>query len=146
MNKDYMFYLNWEDNEKNIFKVGYLAQIEKEYYLVIRSDERNSENSSEKSVYDRGFIGIPGFISGRIYKSPELFDFFKNRILHKDSKDPCSELTATEGKSMIDSFSLEPISDILMEKQKENLLQAYKKQQELKELKDKKQEDTEISA
>lgn len=145
MNKDYMFYLNWEDNAKNIFKVGYLAQIENEYYLVIRSDERETENNNEKSVYDRGFIGIPGFRTGEIYKSSELFDFFKNRILHKDSKDPCNELAKSEGKSMIDSFSLEEVSEILAHKQKEILLEAYKKQEQLKQLKNK-EEDIEINA
>lgn len=134
-NRDYVFYLNWDDKDKNTFKVGYLAQIEEEFYFVIRSREKEK---TENSAYDKGFIGIPGFRAGEIYKSKELFDFFKNRILNKYSKTPCKELAETKGKSMIDSFYLEEIEEF--EKQKRLLLEAYEKQEESKKNKDNKSE------
>lgn len=139
-NKDYIFYLNWEDNIKNIRKVGYLAHIEDNFYLII-SNKNNAE-----TAYSNGFIGIPGFKSGEIYKSNELFDFFKNRISDKDSNDPCSELSKNEGKSMVDSFSLEEVPEMLADRQKQALLEAYQKQEELKELKNKEKEGIEINA
>lgn len=125
-NKDYIFYLNWEDNMKNMRKVGYLAQIEKEFYLLVIGMEKG------KTAYDNGFIGIPGFKTDEIYKSEELFSFFQNRILDKDSKNPCEELLKNEGKSMIDSFSLEEVPEGIAEKKKEALLEAYKIQEEKK--------------
>ena len=139
-NKEYIFYLNWEDNIKNTRKVGYLAHIEESFYLLVSGRE------NAKTAYENGFIGIPGFKSDEIYKSLELFDFFKNRIMHKDSNDPCKELLETEGKSMIDSFSVEEVPEILADRQKQALLEAYKKQEELKELRSKKVEDKEINA
>lgn len=134
--KDFVFYLNWEDREKNAFKVGFIAQIEKEFYLLIKSDEKDRED--ERSAYDRGFIGIPGFRPGEIYKSSRLFDFFRNRILDKDSQDLRSELSKNNGsRSSIDSFYLELVSEISEDKQKERLLEAYKTQEELKRIRSK---------
>ena len=130
-NKDYVFYLNWEDNQDNPLRVGYLARIEEAYYLLI-SNEKNAE-----SAYERGFIGIPGFKAGEIYRSQELFDFFKNRVLDKQSPNPCEELARTKGKSMIDSFSLEQASEIMLDKHKRTLLEAYEKQEKLKKVKNK---------
>ena len=124
--RDYIFYLNWEDTIKNIRKVGYLANIENEFYLLI-SGEKNAQ-----TAYANGFIGIPGFRSGEIYKSSELFLFFKNRILNKEIENPCEELLKNEGKSMIDSFSLEEVPEGIAEKKKEALLEAYKIQEEKK--------------
>ena len=124
--KDYVFNLNWDDIKKNSIKVGCLAQINEEFYFVI-STEKNAE-----TAYQNGFIGIPGFKPGEIYKSQELFDFFKNRVLDKDSADPCEELSETKGISSIDSFSLEPVPDSLLKRQIEILLEAYEKQEELK--------------
>lgn len=126
--KDYIFNLNWEDIKKNSIKVGCLAQVDGEYYFVI-SNERNAE-----TAYENGFIGIPGFKPGEIYKSQRLFDFFRNRILNKESDDPCAELAGTKGMSRVDSFWLEPVSDVLAARQIETLLQAYEKQEELKKL------------
>lgn len=139
-NKDYVFHLNWEDRIKNAWRVGYLAQIDKEFYFVI-SSEKNAE-----SAYANGFIGIPGFKPGEIYKSHELFDFFKNRILNKESDDPCSELLKNGGRSMVDSFSLEQVSEILLTKQKEILMEAYQKQEEIKKIREKNRENTERDA
>ena len=126
--KDYIFFLNWEDNMKNIRKVGYLANIEKEFYLLI------SDIANAKTAYDNGFIGIPGFRAGEIYKSSELFSFFKNRILDKESDDPCGELLKNEGKSMVDSFSIEKVPEILAERQKKILLKAYSIQEKKKKI------------
>lgn len=128
-NKEYIFYLNWEDNMKNPRKVGFLAKIENEFYFVI-SNEKNAE-----AAYNNGFIGIPAFRSGQIYKSTELFDFFKNRIQNKKSEDPCAELAKSGGKSMIDSFFVEEVPELLADRQKQALLEAYQKQEELKALK-----------
>lgn len=145
-NKNYIFYLNWADKEKNPFRVGFLAQIEKEFYLVIRDKEKTENDINETTAYDNGFIGIPGFISGRIYKSEELFEFFKNRLLDKKSNDPCQELAQTKGISMIDSFYVEEVSEIVLDKYAEALVEAYAKQEELKKLKDKNKEDTQRGA
>ena len=123
-------------------KVGYLAQIDSSFYFVI-SSEKNAE-----SAYENGFIGIPGFKPGEIYKSHELFDFFKNRILDKDSNDPCKELAQSKGISNVDSFSLEQVSELLVNKQKETLIEAYIKQEKLKKIRveDNNKKDTERDA
>lgn len=128
-NKEYIFYLNWEDNIKNIRKVGYFAHIDESFYLLI-SGKKNAG-----TAYENGFIGLPGFKTDEVYKSSELFDFFKNRILDKDSKDPCQELLKNQGKSMVDSFSLEKVPEIIADRQIHALLQAYEKQEKLKEIK-----------
>lgn len=147
MNKrDYIFYLNWEDKEKNSFRVGFLAQIKNDFYLVIRDKEKTENDINQTSAYDKGFIGIPGFIPGRIYKSEELFEFFKSRVLDKKSKDPCQELSETKGVSNIDSFYVEEASEFVSDKYAEALLEAYKKQEELKKLKNKSKEDTQRGA
>lgn len=138
--REYICYLNWEDNMKNIRKVGYFAYIQQNFYLLVSGRE------TAKTAYENGFIGIPAIRPDEIYRSPELFNFFRNRILNKDSKDLCGELLENEGKSRIDSFSLEEVPEILADRQKQTLLEAYKKQEELKQLKSKKSEDIEINA
>lgn len=130
-NKDYIFYLNWDDSEKRNFRVGYLAQIEDDFYFVIRSKEQSGKESNP-NPYDNGFIGVPGFRTGEIYKSNELFDFFKNRILDKNSKNPCKELSETRAISMIDSFYLEEFQGELADNQKRILIKAYEEQERLK--------------
>lgn len=131
-NKEYIFYLNWEDKIKNAWKVGYFAKIEEYFYFII-SDEKNAQ-----SAYDRGFVGIPGFKPGEIYKSKELFDFMKYRVLNKEANDPYEEFSVNKGKSMVDSFYFEEISENLSKKYMELLLEAYEKQTQLVEFKDKK--------
>lgn len=137
INRDYIFNLNWEDNMKNIRKIGYFAKIENEYYLLI-SGEKNAE-----AAYSNGFAGLPGFKPDVVYKSQQLFDFFRNRVLDKKSEDPCAELAITKGESMIDSFSIEEISEILSDKSKQALIEAYKVQEELNELKNKNENENE---
>ena len=127
-NKDYIFYINWEDKMKNMRKVGYFAHLNKYFYLLI-SGEGNS-----KTAYENGFVGIPGFKVDNIYRSPQLFEFFKNRILNKNSENPCQELLENEGKSMIDSISLEIVPESLANKHIESLLDAYRIQEEKKKI------------
>lgn len=50
-----VFYLTWEDNLKNQYRVGFLAQIHGDYYLVIKRQQE------AESAYEKGFIGIPRF-------------------------------------------------------------------------------------
>ena len=128
-NKDYIFYINWEDNMKNMRKVGYFAHLNEYFYLLISGEEK------VKTAYENGFVGIPGFKADQIYRSPELFDFFKNRILNKDSVNPCKELLENEGKSMIDSFSLAEVPETLASKHIKSLLEAYAIQEKKKDFK-----------
>ena len=82
-NKDYIFYLNWGDKERNSFRVGFLAQIKNDFYLVIRDKEKTENDINQTSAYDSGFIGIPGFMPGRIYKSEVRFKNKKILIFYK---------------------------------------------------------------
>lgn len=101
--KEYVFYLEWEDAEKESFKVGFLAEINKMFYFVI------SKKQSAELAYNKGFVGIPGFNPGEIYYSSELFDFFERRVLDKKGINPCTELAKTQGRSLVDSFYLEEV-------------------------------------
>ena len=123
--KDYFFYINWEDTEKNRHRIGMLAQIENVYYLKMNSRENAS------SAYSSGCIGIPGFQNDRVYKSEELFDFFKRRILNKDAENLCEELKIDLGKSMTDSFVLEEIPEKLGERFKNIILEMFKNQEKM---------------
>lgn len=122
MNKDYIFHINWADRYKASHRVGILAQIDELFYLIIR-DEKKAE-----FAYKNGFVGIPGFKKEEIYKSSELFDFFKSRILDKKQNNVCEELLRTRGVSMIDSFSVEEILPRMVPKYREVILQAYELQ------------------
>ena len=124
-NKEYMFYINWQDRNNINWQVGYLGEIEEEYYLLIKDEKRAPK------AYLSGFIGIPGFLQGRVYRSPELFDFFKNRVLAKKSEEPLSELFRTKGVSNIDSFSVEVVPEELVPDKQEELKTAYQIQQRL---------------
>ena len=130
--KDYVFYLNWEDRLNHIHKVGMLAQIDKMYYFFIR----NRENAI--AAYNAGFIGVSGFEPEKVYKSPELFDFFKSRILDKKSNTPCEELAENKGISMVDSFSLEELSPKISKEYKKIITQLYDIQEKRKEIQEQK--------
>ena len=119
MNKDYVFRVNWEDRHKNIYVIGILAKIEDSFYLVFK-DEKHIE-----TAYKQGYIGIPGFNVEEIYKSQELFDFFKSRILQTNKSNPCEELARSRGISMIDSFSVDQLSERMIPKYREIILEAY---------------------
>lgn len=128
MNKDYVFHINWEDRHKQLYRVGFLAQLDEYFYLIIK-DQENAQ-----TAYNSGFIGIPGFKVEEVYRSQELFDFFKSRILQKTGSNPCEELAETRAKSMIDSYSLEQIPDGVAKKYKAILLDAYELQEKKKKL------------
>ncbi len=121
-NRDYIFHLDWQDIQKNSFRVGFLAQIEKEFYFIL------SERKIAESAYNRGFVGIPGFRAGEIYRSAELFDFFERRISNKNSENPCEELAKNKGVSMVDSFTLEEVPKKMLPKYRETILKAYEVQ------------------
>ena len=120
--QDYYFYIVWEDTEKNAYRIGILAQIDNQFYLKMN----NSTNTSLAAK--TRYIGIPGVQFDKIYKSSELFDFFKYRILDKKSNNPCEELLQNSGKSMVDSFSLEEMPNLLKPKCKEVMLELDKVQ------------------
>jgi len=126
MNKDYVFHINWEDRHKQSYKVGILAQLDEQFYLVIKDKEK------AETAYSRGFIGIPGFRQEEVYRSHELFDFFKNRILQKNDQNPCEELAATKAKSMVDSYWVEKIPDKVTKKYRKIILEAYDLQEKKK--------------
>lgn len=132
--KDYFFYIKWEDTKGKLYKIGILAQIEEMFYLrmyhKVRQTELEKLEEEKITAYDNGCIGIPGFKRGKIYRSQELFDFFKNRILGKDEENPCEELKETNAKSLVDSFSVE---EIVMEPKKKKsckdvILKLYEEQ------------------
>lgn len=130
MNKDYIFYINWEDRHKQLYRVGFLAQLDQYFYLVMKDKE------NVKVAYDNGFIGIPGFKPEEVYRSQELFDFFKSRILQKSDLNPCEELAKTGAKSMIDSYSVEKVTDIAATRYKTILIDAYELQEKKKKVKE----------
>lgn len=118
--QDYFFYIIWEDSNNNSYKIGILAQIDGDFYLKM-----NNSNASALA-FSKGCIGLPGFQLDKIYKSSQLFDFFKYRILDKKSDNPCKELLQNSGKSMVDSFSLEEIPNLLKPKCKQLILEMDK--------------------
>ena len=121
--QDYYLYIDWEDTQKNIYRVGILARISNTYYMKTYPRKENDE----RDAYAHGYIGIPGFIPGELYKSTnELFDFFQKRISVTDQKkenlDCCQELLQSEGRTLTDSFSVEEIPENYRSKCKEVLL------------------------
>ena len=127
--RDYIFNINWQDIRKNSYKVGLLAQIDKIFYFIM-SSPKNAE-----FAYKNGFAGIPGFHPDTIYKSQELFDFFKSRISNDKNESPCEELAKTKGRSMTDSFSVEEVSERFSQKYREIILHAYEVQAKTEQLK-----------
>ena len=138
MIRDYIFHVNWEDRHKQLHKIGILAQINEYFYLIIKEQENAS------LAYKNGFIGIPGFNEEEVYRSEELFDFFRNRILESKRKNPCEELSKTGGTSMTDSFSVEEISEKLSEKYKKIILEAYDLQLRKKQIQEQKENGVKI--
>lgn len=123
MSKDYIFHINWDDRYKNSYRIGFLAEIEDYFYLVIK-DEKKAERA-----YKNGFVGIPGLKTEEIYRSKELFDFFKSRISEgARKKNPSEELARSKAISMIDSFSVEEVPERMTKKYKEIILRTYELQ------------------
>ena len=126
-NKDYYFYINWEDDKRNLYRIGILARIDDIYYM--KTQQIGGEK--ERDASSHGYNGIPGFVNGNLYKSEkELFDFFKERVyLEKnDQTDIMEELNKTGGKTLRDSFSLEEMPERLKENCKEVLQQLAQQQ------------------
>lgn len=132
MSKDYVFKINWEDRHKSLHDIGILAQLNNEFYLVVK-DEENA-----KKAYKMGFRGIPGFKTNEVYKSDELFDFFQNRVIESSNIDFCEQLEKTGGISMIDSFSVKKMQAKSAEKYKKTIAETYALQEAFKEVKRKK--------
>ena len=115
INQDQFMYINWEDESKNMYRVGILARIDDVYYLLTSKPKANSE----RDAYSHGYAGLPGFVQGQMYRSTnELFDFFVNRVVKTKmtSNDYMEELKKNGGRLFTDSFSVEEVP----EKQKAN--------------------------
>lgn len=120
MSKDYVFHINWADRHKQPYRVGILAQIDNVFYLILKNEE------TAKTAYSNGYDGLPGFDSDEVYISEKkLFDFFQRRVLENNPEKQCEELAQTRGISMVDSFSVEQISEKLSERYKKIVLEAY---------------------
>ena len=132
MSKDYVFKINWKDRHKDLHDIGVLAQLNNEFYLVVKSED------NAKKAYEMGFRGIPGFKTDEVYKSKELFDFFQNRVLKEPNVNFCEELEKTGGISMIDSFSVKGMSSKSAKKYKKTIIETYGLQEAFKEIKKKK--------
>mgnify|MGYP003306225186 CR=1 FL=1 len=73
-------YLKWKDFNNNIYTLATLYKYENYYYLMI---DREGITTAKKN----GCAGIGTLDTNEAgYKSKELFGFFKNRILPKDSE------------------------------------------------------------
>lgn len=135
MSKDYVFHFNWADKNKKLYRVGILAQIDDFFYFIIRDKER------AERAYKNGFIGVSGFKPEEIYKSKELFDFFKSRVSENARKtNPCEELVKNRGVSMIDSFSVEEVPERTVKKYSEIILKTHELQTKKLNLKEKSDE------
>lgn len=128
MNRDYVFHVIWEDKNKHPYRVGVLAQLDDFFYFILKDESRS------KLAYKNGFAGIPGFKTEEIYRSQELFDFFKSRVLESSKMEPCEQLLRTRGVSMIDSFSVDGVQETIIPKFKEIILEAYELQTRKNEL------------
>ncbi len=73
-------YLKWKDINNQIYTIATLYRYEDYYYLMIHKDAMT--NAKKK-----GCTGIGNIDTNEAgYKSKELFNFFKNRILSKDNE------------------------------------------------------------
>ena len=108
-------YLKWKDVKNQIYTIATLYRNEGYYYLMINNEEMTNAIKNGCSGIGELDINVPG------YKSEELFRFFKNRILPKDSEyieevlkeyglteyDEMELLKKTNGYSGIDRYYLE---------------------------------------
>lgn len=129
MNKDYIFNINWEDRHKNIHKIGVLAQLDNQYYLIVENKGKINEGKIKEENNELG--ALPGFRPRKVYKSLEMFEFFKKRVLRTPDIDYCEELIKTGGKSMTDSFSVEKVSEEEHKEQKAKILETYSLQEKV---------------
>lgn len=73
-------YLKWKSIDNKIYTLATLYKHEEYYYLII--DKENIIKAREKGCSGIGNIEVNAFG----YKSKELFEFFKNRILPRDNE------------------------------------------------------------
>ena len=132
--EDYFFYIIWKDDENNKYRIGVLAEIEKMFYLRMhrKGQSVSVDSENKETAYDNGCIGITAFERNKIYRSHELFDFFKKRLLDKDSANPCEELREKGAVSMVDSFSVEEMEEERRGKCKEIILEMFELQEKNK--------------
>lgn len=131
INPDQYLYINWEDEHRNLYRVGILARIDDVYYLKTFGRKLDAE----RDAYSHGYVGLPGFIPGEIYKSTnQLFDFFVTRVIGNRAAgiDYMEELKKTEGKLLTDSFSIEEMPEKYFSRCKEMLLLLDRQKEELK--------------
>jgi len=130
INQDSYYYINWEDNQKNLFRIGVLARIDDVYYL--KTFAKKGEN--ERDAFSHGYAGLPGFNIGQVYKSTnKLFDFFLNRIYRGGANvDYMEELKKTRGRMLTDSFSVEEIPESQRKRCKELIVLWDKQNEEIK--------------
>lgn len=133
-NRDYTFFINWQDRRGTFHCIGALARIDKNFYIWTRKLEE------VKEACKSGYIGFQGFEPGMLLVSTEMFEEIKNRVtLDKRENDViCEELAIKNGISMTDSFSVQevPIDHIFKDKDddekektlKEKILEIYKSQ------------------
>lgn len=128
MNNDCIFHMKWEDRFKKAHNIGILAKIEENYYLMIKDKE------NAKEAYENDFNGVPGFKTNKVYKSQELFSFFKDRLLKQPNMDWCEELRKTSAKSMTDSFFVEEMPEEEAIKSIAIILEADRLQEKIKKM------------
>lgn len=109
--------LKWLSNSNNRYRLGILSKEKDKYIFKINEEEL-------KSAISDGCMGIGNFsLLNKIEESTELFDFFKHRIVSKDSwkleellkkykldeYDDMKILAITKGKSINDRYWVEEI-------------------------------------
>lgn len=109
--------LKWSSNSGNIYGLGILSKQENTYIFELNEDEL-------KRAIEDGCMGIGNFsLLNKVEKSKELFSFFKNRIVSKDSwkvdellkkyklqeYDDMKILAITKGRSINDRYWVEEI-------------------------------------
>lgn len=131
---DEFFYINWEDSHKKLYRIGVLARVDGAYFLKTFSPKGNN-----RVAFNHGFVGIPGFSTGELYKSKnQLFDFFMSRVITAEvgkKVDYLNELKKTKGIMFTDSFSVEEFPESLKKKCKNFILRLDEiKRQEIIEI------------
>ena len=72
---NYFFNINWNDLEKNTHRVGFFSIYNEKFYFKIKGKE------SIERAYDKGFAGMPGVESDKIYVSAnQVFDRLKKML------------------------------------------------------------------
>ena len=109
--------LKWSSNSGKVYSLGVLSKKEEKYIFEI------NEQELKNAILD-GCIGIGNFsLLNRVETSNELFDFFKNRIVSKDSwktkellkkyklheYDEMKILSITKARSINDRYRVEEV-------------------------------------